>query len=123
MVKLFWLVLSLGAPAYSVFVVAIVANLVMFVIRLLIVRMLIGFQILPFFKSVVFPVVGIVVCSSLPVLIVRQALPSGFVYVVLTIFMCFLSSLVSMYFIGLDRVWRKKVVIMIKGRLLVGKQV
>ncbi len=117
-----WLVLSLGAPAYSVFLVAIVANLVMFVIRLLIVRVLIGFQILPFFKSVVFPVVGIVVCSSLPVLIVRQALPSGFVYVVLTIFMCLLSSLLSMYFIGLDKVWREKAVIMIKSRLLRGKQ-
>ncbi len=59
-----WLVLYLGYSAYSVFVVAIAANLVMFVVRIIIVEYVAGLSGVAFYRKVVMPVLLVAVLSG-----------------------------------------------------------
>lgn len=104
-----WIVLKIGAAAYSVFVVAIVVNLIMFIIRLLIVRHLISLSIMPFFSQVVFPVLLIVLVSTIPSLAIHLFLPHGLIYVCVSVLSSITITCISMYFMGLDKLERKKV--------------
>lgn len=104
-----WLILIMGGAAYSVFVVAIAANLIMFIVRLLIVRSLIGLSLKPFFYQVVFPIVLVMIVSVVSSLACYSVLPKGLIFKGLSVLLCILSSIVSMYFIGLDIIWQKKV--------------
>ena len=60
-----WMVLYLGYPAHSVFVVAIVANLAMFVVRIIIVDYLTGISGVTFYKKVVIPVLLVAALSGI----------------------------------------------------------
>lgn len=103
-----WLVLKAGYPASSVFVVAIIANVLMFKVRLLIVNRLIDFPLAPYYTKVILPVCGVMLLSALPGVALKNWLAEGFLASVLIIFVCMLSATVCMYFLGLDRYWRKK---------------
>ena len=56
-----WMILKMGYPAYSVFVVAIIVNIVMFFVRLVIVSNLIDLSKKSFTIKVVFPIIGVIV--------------------------------------------------------------
>ncbi|MCB1811268.1 MAG: polysaccharide biosynthesis protein [Candidatus Competibacteraceae bacterium] len=112
-----WLVIAAGAPAYSVFIVAIIANILMFGIRLYLVNCLIDLPINVFLKHTVIPLMIIVLVTALPVFILNNILPESLYGSALLIFISFILSTVSMYFIGLDKEWRLKVKIMIRSRL------
>ena len=112
-----WAVIAAGAPAYSVFIIAIIANLLMFGVRLFLVNRLTGFPMANFLRFTVLPVLCIVLVSALPISVMNQLLPSGLYWSALVIFTSFVVSSTAMYFIGLDRVWREKVVTMIRSRL------
>lgn len=104
-----WLVLKLGGAAYSVFVVAIAVNLLMFIVRLVIVRALVGISVGDFFRKVGVPVSGAVLFSSLPSITVANLLPAGLVFSVLSIALSMMFSLVCIYSFGFDKKWRKKI--------------
>lgn len=104
-----WLVLIIGAAAYSVFVVAIVINLIMFMVRLLIVRTLIGFSIKPFFHQVIFPASAVMALSTILSSAIHWILPQNFTFVCISIILSIIISCASMYFIGLEKVEREKV--------------
>lgn len=104
-----WIVLKMGGAAYSVFVVAIAANLVMFVVRLVIVRVLIGIQLRPYFQQVVIPVVLVTIVSVIPSYGMHYLLPKGFIFSCIIGFMSILFTSLSMYSIGLDKMTREKV--------------
>jgi O-antigen/teichoic acid export membrane protein len=112
-----WAVIAAGAAAYSVFIVAILANILMFGIRLFLVNRLTGFPMANFLRFTALPVLGIVLVSALPISVMNQLLPKGFHWSVLVIFTSFVVSSTAMYFIGLDKAWREKVVAMIRSRL------
>jgi O-antigen/teichoic acid export membrane protein len=112
-----WAVIAAGAPAYSVFIVAIIANILMFGIRLFFVNLLTGFPVANFLRFTALPVLVIVLVSALPITLMNQLLPKGFYWSVLVIFTSFVVSTTAMYFIGLDKAWREKVVTMIRSRL------
>lgn len=103
-----WIVLSYGAPALSVFIVAILANVLMFYVRLLLVRRLIGLLILPFLTGVLLPVVAVVVVSGIPAYFLTKSFQGGFLIFLANVSACFALSLIAMYFIGLDAYWRRK---------------
>jgi O-antigen/teichoic acid export membrane protein len=103
-----WIVLKYGAPAFSVFVVAILANVLMFFVRLLLVRRLIGLQILPFLSGVLLPVLSVVAASAIPAYLMTKTLQGGFGIFLVNVSACFAFSLIAMYFIGLDAYWRQK---------------
>lgn len=112
-----WAVIVRGAPAYSVFIVAIMANILMFGIRLYLVNRLTGFPVGSFLKYTAQPVLAIVIITALPIFMLNQLLPEGFYWSTLVIFTSLVASAVAMYFIGLDKAWRLKVRKMIRLRL------
>ena len=111
------IVLMLGGEASSVFIVAIAANLVMFIVRLLIVRRLIGFSLSPFFLQVIFPVLGVVLLSAISAFAIHWILPTGFIFLCVSVLLCVLISCGSMFFIGLDKLEREKVRSVIVNRM------
>lgn len=113
-----WLVLKLGYSASSVFVVAIIANLIMFQVRLTIVNKLIDLPLAPYYKSVLIPVVLVIILSAFPSIIMRSLLPEGLIPTIAVIFFSMTSATLSMYFIGLDKNWRAKVKQVLANRLL-----
>lgn len=112
-----WSVIAAGAPAYSVFIVAIIANILMFGVRLFLVNRLTGFPVVNFLRFTALPVLAIAVVTALPITFMNYLLPNGFYWSALVIFTSFFVSTIAMYFIGLDKVWRVKVVTMIRSRL------
>jgi O-antigen/teichoic acid export membrane protein len=112
-----WSVIAAGAPAYSVFIVAIIANILMFGVRLYLVNRLTGFPMRHFLKFTALPIVAIVLVTALPITILNQLLPEGFYWSALLIIISFGASTIAMYFIGLDRAWRLKVISMVRSRL------
>ncbi|TGN40691.1 polysaccharide biosynthesis protein [Marinobacter confluentis] len=112
-----WVVIAGGAPAYSVFIVAIIANILMFGVRLYLVNRLIGFPMGAFVKHTAIPLMAMVFVTALPISVLNQLSPEGFCWSALVIFTSFVASTIAMYFIGLDKAWRLKVISMIRSRL------
>lgn len=103
-----WIVLKMGYPAYSVFVVAIIANIIMFIVRLLIVSKLVDLALKPYFRKVVLPVSLVILLSALPSIGLHLLMPKGLLFTIISIAISVILSSVSMYFIGLDKKWRIK---------------
>lgn len=112
-----WIVLLLGGEAYSVFIVAIVANIILFIVRLLIVRALVGLPLKPFLQQVIFPVSGIILLSILPSFTIHALLPKGFLFACISILLSMILSCASMYFIGINKEERGKIRNMIVNRI------
>jgi O-antigen/teichoic acid export membrane protein len=112
-----WLVIAAGAPAYSVFIVAILANILMFGVRLYLVRRLIELPVSAFLKHTAMPIMAVVLVSALPIFVFNQILPDGVYWSALLIFTSIVFSTVAMYYIGLDNEWRMKVRVMIRSRM------
>lgn len=113
-----WLVLQIGGPAYSVFIVAIVANLIMFFARLAIVRWLVGISYKEFLRTVCIPICGVMLVSAALAISMDQFLPQNFLFVCISILFTGFTSMVSIYFIGLNRQWREKTRAMIASRIV-----
>ena len=112
-----WLVIAAGAPAYSVFVVAILANILMFGVRLYLVKRLIEFPVAAFLRRTAVPVMVIVFVTALPIFVFNLILPDGFYWSALVVFASFGFSTVAMYYIGLDNELRSKLKVMIRSRI------
>ena len=112
-----WLALKSGYPAASVFIIAIIANIIMFQMRLNIVNMLIDFPLPPYYKKVLTPVSLVILISSLPGLLFHHILPNTIWSSLIVITVCIAGSILAMYYIGLDKVWRKKILGFISNRL------
>ncbi len=111
-----WAIIVEGAPVYSVFIVAIMANILMFGVRLYLVNRLTGFPISVFLKFSAFPVLAIVFITALPIYVLKQFLPEGFFWSGLVILSSFVLSTIAMYFIGLDKEWRLNVMKLVRSR-------
>ena len=102
-----WFFISNGAPAYIVFVVAIIANIVMFFVRLYLLKGLIDFPIFVYLKSSVFPISVIVVFSYFPVYVLAMVLEEGIIsFLFMSMISCFWITFL-MYYIGISRKWRE----------------
>ena len=113
-----WIILKLGGPAYSVFIIAISANLVMLFVRLLIVSKLIQLPVKLFIKNAVLPISLVTIASLIPTFGIALFMPDGLFFSVLTVLASLIISTVAMYYIGLDKIWREKVKSIIIDRLL-----
>ena len=112
-----WIVIEAGAPAYSVFIVAIIANIMMFGVRLYLVNRLTGFPVMNFLRYTALPAIAIVLLTVIPVYALKQSLPDGITWSLLLIFASFILSTIAMYFIGLDKIWRIKLTTVIRSKL------
>jgi O-antigen/teichoic acid export membrane protein len=112
-----WLFLSMGSPVYIVFVIAIIANLVMFLVRLVILRYLIGIPLKSFFGKVVVPVFAVMLLSTPVSYFLVILLPKGIIYSLIALALCFVVVTISVYFVGLDKAWRDKIKVFIISKL------
>lgn len=107
-----FIILTQGAPPYSVFLVAIIANLIMFIVRLLIVRKLISLPISPFLQKVILPILGVILVSfSLSFLFSfwgERAFTEKMLFNIASIIISILITSISIYFIGFDKEMRRK---------------
>lgn len=103
-----WLVLYFGYPAYSVFVVAIVANVAMFFARLFLVEYLTGLSSVQFIKQVLSRVTQVVFVSGFVMYhlegFFRNTLGSVALYGILSV----LLNLAVIFILGIDRKTREK---------------
>lgn len=104
------IVLKLGGQAYSVFVVAIIVNILMFIVRLMITHKLISLKVYDFALRVMFPVLWISLLSSTLSYLLHILLPEGLVYSIITITGSFIFSSIGMFYIGINEVQRKKII-------------
>ena len=111
-----WIILKIGYPAHSVFVVAIVVNIVMFFVRLVIVSNLIDLSKKGFIVKVVLPVLGVIILSTLPTYLLQKSLPKGFIYSIIVIVSSVIFSAITMFYMGLDKNWRGKILQFIKNK-------
>lgn len=112
-----WIVLKLGAEAYSIYLVALGVNLLMFVIRLILIRGLIGLNIAYFLKNVIIPIFKVVVVSVILSLLMKRILPIGFIYSIINIFFTGGLICITIYYLGLDKTWRVKIKNIISARV------
>lgn len=114
-----WVILKMGATAHSVFVVAIIANLAMFVVRLLIVKALLEFPLKPFYTEVVLPISLVILLSAIPSVMIHLVMPgNNLIFSFLSMVSYTLLSIVNMYFIGLEKSERKKIKSIVINRAL-----
>jgi len=104
-----WFVLMMGAAAYSIFVVAIVASIIKCFVRLSIARTLIGFSIKPFLNQVVFPASVVVLLSAASSYVIHLSLPERFIFTCISILASVIIVCISMFFIGINQPERAKV--------------
>lgn len=98
-----WGVLIQGAPAYSVFVVAIVANIIMIFVRLLVVGKLIGISFVGFLKEVLLPVLLMLILSIISIIPIYYYLPSNFVMILSKVCCSIIISSLIMFYVGLSK--------------------
>ncbi|HCH7934579.1 MULTISPECIES: lipopolysaccharide biosynthesis protein [Providencia] len=113
-----WLFLSLGYSAEWVFYVAIAANILMFQIRLLLVKLLIKMPILPYYKKVVGPITIILIISASLSTLLANNLPNNLYYSLVVIIFSVITSTITMYYLGLDQHWRKKIINILASKFL-----
>lgn len=95
-------VLYIGYPAYSVFVIGIVTNLIMLFLRLCILQFLMGFSMKAFISKVLPTVSFMVITSSVFSVFLRQEFQNGWARVVVTLFIGTFFSFLVMYKYGLS---------------------
>ncbi|WP_282124745.1 oligosaccharide flippase family protein [Algibacter mikhailovii] len=117
-----WFFLSKGSPAESVFIIAIFANLLMFLVRLVIVRNLIGLPLRDFFAKVVIPIAGVVFISAPISVGIKNILPKSILFSMASLAACFMVISMAVYFIGLDKEWRDKARTMILSKIFKSKK-
>ncbi|MBA4850516.1 oligosaccharide flippase family protein [Emticicia sp. BO119] len=115
-----WLVLVMGSNAYAVFIVAIVINLIMFVVRLMIVRLLVGLPVDLFFSRVIFPLSLVILLSAIPSFAIYSVRPDGFISSCLSMMASIILASISMFFIGINKSEREKFRILLMNRVSKG---
>ena len=113
-----WLFLSLGYSADWVFYIAIVANILMFQIRLLLVKYLVNIPVLPYYKKVVGPVLLILILSAIPSIFISNNLPKNLYFSLVVIIFSVVTSTIAMYYLGLNKYWREKIINVLASKFL-----
>ena len=101
-----WIILRIGAPAYSVFLVAIVFSFILNIARLLIAKYLIKFSIRQFLKIVFSPVLIISILSAILPITLRYILVQSIFRLCLVFGISFFSICICGYYIGLSEIER-----------------
>ena len=109
--------LRLGAPAYSVMIVAAGITLLAFIIRLYIVRRLTKFSLVQFVTKTALPVLAVAVCAGVLPMVVNGHLEQGMLRLCVTVVISCCSTAFFMWFIGLSGEERVSVSSMIRKKL------
>ncbi|MBK6959462.1 MAG: hypothetical protein IPH22_15270 [Nitrosomonas sp.] len=98
----FWILLELGAPPYSVFCLAILSSLVLLQLRLKFLYGMINFSILRYFQVVVLPGLKVVLLSAIVPVIIFLNFEEGFLRFFLVSGGGFCGTIIFIFFLGLN---------------------
>lgn len=104
-----WGILRLGAEAYSVMIVAIVATILMLVLRLILLNRILNFPVFRYIKKVILPISIMSLISSVLSYIISYSLLESFVYFCISILSSLLIASICMYFMVFDKIERTKI--------------
>ena len=110
--------LKMDYPAESVFIISILVNLAMFVVRLILVRKLVGLNLLSYFKKVLIPVLFVVAISIFVVNLLVLYTPNGYVGSIINVGICFISSISIIYLFGIEKHWQDKIKEIIRSKII-----
>ncbi|MEZ8865790.1 lipid II flippase MurJ [Vibrio splendidus] len=112
-----YFLLSRGYEAFMVFVVAIAINIIMFFVRLYLVSNLVSISKKKFLINVLNPMLILIVFSTLITLPIKNLIGHGYIELVVVFFTSMTISTITMYFFGLDEIWRKKVKVFVLNKI------
>lgn len=112
-----WIALKLGAPAYSVMIVAIVVTFTAAVVRLFIIRRLAQFSIKQFLTKSALPCILVSVLSAILPLVIVLNLEENFLRLCITTCVSVISMLLCVVMVGMSKVERKMVYVKAKEKL------
>ena len=113
-----YIVLKLGAAAYSVMIVAIVISIVATIIRLLILRLLVSFSIKKFLRDCILPIFSVVLIASVIPCFLHYIMEENFFRVCIVFISAIFLTLLSIITFGLSHGERKVIFINIKNKIL-----
>lgn len=102
-----YIVLKLGAPAYSVFLVHLCVESVAQFFRMFMLRKLINIPMKEYMKNIYLPIVSTVLVSIILPIFVHRLLMEGWLRFIVVGFICVISVGVSSFFIGLTNYERE----------------
>jgi O-antigen/teichoic acid export membrane protein len=103
-----WIALQLGAPPYSVMTAGIGVRFISFVLRILIINQFVDFPVLIFLRTVLARIGIVTVLSAIIPFFVFRIMKHGFLRLCLVTGISIISLSVCMYFVGLEKVERKR---------------
>lgn len=109
-----WLVYWLGAPVESTYIVFLVIFSIIDIIRLFMMKKLLGFPIMMFIKDVFIKVTIVSIVSTIIPFIVIYMMPSSYIRLIVSILTCFISCGITMWSLGLksaERTFIKEMVV------------
>lgn len=112
-----WIALKLGAPAYSVMIVAIMVTFTAAVVRLFIIRKLTQFSITQFMTKSALPCILVSVLAAVLPLIIVMNLEGNFLRLCITTCISVISTGICVLFIGMSKKERESVIIKAKAKL------
>jgi O-antigen/teichoic acid export membrane protein len=112
-----WIVLSCGASAYSVMIVAVCITIFVFFIRLFLAKKIISFSIMQFVLKVFSPIGVVLVTSAITPLIIYNILPQSVFSFFLITGISIISSCICIFLFGLNNSEQKIVYTTIKNKI------
>ena len=98
-----WLLYALGFPAISTYWVYIIVYFIIQIVRLYMMKQLIGFPPILFFHKVIKKILGLTLLSPLIPIIIVHFLPQSFLRLCVTIICSIITSLGLIYLLGLEK--------------------
>lgn len=112
-----WLMLNAGHGPQSVFWVAILVNLIMFVVRLLIVSRLTGLPVGGYLQRALVPVLGVTAVSLSLAAPIAYLRPGSVWFLPLSLGGILVVTMVSIYYLGLTRDLRQRLVVYFRSKI------
>lgn len=112
-----WLFLAMGCQPYSVFVVGIAINILMFFARLIMVHYSTGLPFFTFLWQVFRPAITVLIISAIPSWFINRLIPQGFFWCILLGFLSVIFTCGSMFCFGLNKQQKIKFISIIKSKL------
>ena len=112
-----WLVFSLGYPDYSVYFVIIGINILMFFVRLIIVKYLTGLPLKPFIFDVALRMFAVAVISMIIFVLLAKVFPTTLLYVVIVGTIGTAINCLAMLYLGFNKIDRTAITNMVISKL------
>ena len=113
-IPLSYISLKMGYPPVSVFVISLIINFIALIVRVLLVNRVVKFPIIYYLKYVVCINFAVAVIACIVPCVVYYYIPETFITVILVCFITIISTLVTIYLIGLNNKEKDFVVLQIK---------